>query len=250
MPRKREHVFESPIGESAADARRRALAIMRALGKAHPDAHIPLVFSNPLELLVATILSAQCTDAKVNEVTAVLFRKYRSAADWASADLATLEDEVHPTGFFRSKARSIKEATRDLVDRHGGGVPDTMEELTALRGIGRKSANVLLAHVFDKPGIIVDTHFTRLSRRMGFTGQFDPVRIERDLMAVVPRKHWSRFSLMLNWHGRVTCYARKPDCEGCAVRRRCPAAASTGQITWKVKVPGKKNGKASAKTKR
>lgn len=236
---KRSNDYRSPLGEPLKEARRRALAVMRALAKAYPDAHIPLVFSSPLELLVATILSAQCTDAKVNEVTSTLFRKYRTARDWASADRAELEAEVHPTGFFRNKAKAIIEATQDIVEKHGGRVPETMEELTALRGIGRKSANVLLDHAFGKQGIIVDTHFSRITRRLGLTAEFDPVKIEFDLLEVVPQKHRSQFSLMINWHGRVTCYARRPECERCSVRKKCPAFESAGEITWKVKAPGR-----------
>lgn len=236
--RKDAEGYESPLGESLVEARRRALAVSRALARAYPDARIPLVFSSPLELMIATILSAQCTDAKVNEVTATLFRKYRTAEDWASADRATLEREVHSTGFFRNKAKAIIDAAQDLTDKHGGSVPDSMEELTALRGIGRKSANVILDHAFGKPGIIVDTHFSRITRRLGLTSEFDPVKIEFDLMDVVPEKHRSQFSLMVNWHGRVTCYARKPECERCAVRKRCPAFGSAGDITWPVKTRG------------
>jgi len=239
-----------PLGESADELRGRAVKILRALKKAYPDARVPLNYANPLELLVATILSAQCTDARVNEVTASLFKKYRSAADWAAARSKVLEKEVRSTGFFRSKAKAIRESAQDIVEKHGGEVPSTLDELTTLRGIGRKSANVLLAHAFGGQGIIVDTHFIRLSRRMGLTAEFDPVKIEFDLMATVPEKHWSEFSLMLTWHGRATCYARKPECGRCAVRRLCPAAESEGEITWKVKIPAWKKKKAGAKNRR
>ena len=225
----------------------RALKILRALRKAYPDAHVPLDYGNPLELLVATILSAQCTDARVNEVTATLFRRYRTAADWAASPLSVLEEEVRSTGFFRNKARAIRESARDIVEKHGGEVPSTLDELTSLRGVGRKSANVVLAHAFDGQGIIVDTHFARLSRRMGFTAEFDPVKIESDLMRVVPEKHWSDFSLMLTWHGRVICYARKPECERCPVERHCPAFESKGEITWKVKTPAWKKKRQRAR---
>jgi endonuclease-3 len=237
-----------PLGEDLKELRARGLKILRALKKAYPDARVPLNYTNPLELLVATILSAQCTDARVNEVTAGLFRKYRTAADWAEAPLSTLEEEVRSTGFFRNKARAIKESTQDIVENHGGKVPSTLDELTSLRGIGRKSANVLIAHAFDGQGIIVDTHFMRLSRRMGLTAEFDPVKIEFDLMRIVPEKHWSDFSLMLTWHGRVICPARKPACGECPAKRHCPASESAGEVTWKVKAPAwkKKRAKASA----
>jgi len=224
-----------PLGESVAEMRKRALLTLRRLKRAYPDATIPLNYSSPLELMVATILSAQCTDARVNEVTADLFRKYRTAEDWASANLKTLEKEVHPTGFFRNKAKAIKESARDLIEKHDGEVPRTLEELTALRGLGRKSANVLITHAFGGQGIIVDTHFRRITRRMGFTSQMDPVKIERELMEIVPRRRQADFSLYINWHGRVTCFARKPDCDGCAARKGCPACDSRGEITWEVK---------------
>ncbi|MCD4690306.1 endonuclease III [bacterium] len=218
--------------------RKRALLVLRSLKRAYPDAHIPLVFSSPHELLVATILSAQCTDARVNEVTPALFRKYNTAADWAAADLATLEKAVHPTGFFRNKAKAIKASARDIVEKHGGEVPRTIEELTALRGIGRKSANVLISHAFGGQGIIVDTHFRRITRRLGLTAEHDPVRIESDLGKIVPRRRWADFSLYVNWHGRVTCFARKPHCDACPTMKNCPARESHGEITWLVKNAG------------
>jgi endonuclease-3 len=231
---------KSPVGEPHGDARKRALRVFRALTRAYPEAHVPLNYRNALELLIATILSAQCTDARVNEVTAPLFKKYRRASDWKKIPVPKLEEMVHPTGFFRNKARAIHEATEDIDERFGGSVPGTMEELLSLRGIGRKSASVLLATIYDTPAIVVDTHFSRISRRLGFTAEFDPTKIEFDLAEIVPRKHWSDFSLMLNWHGRVTCYARKPDCDVCAARKNCPAFESRGEITWKVKVPAAK----------
>ncbi len=237
----------SPIGETPDDARKRALRVFRALTKAYPDAHVPLNYRNALELLVATILSAQCTDARVNEVTAPLFVKYRKASDWKRIPVPKLEKMIHPTGFFRNKARAIHEATEDIDTRFGGSVPGTMEELLSLRGIGRKSASVLLATIYETPAIVVDTHFSRISRRLGFTAEIDPTKIEFDLAGIVPRKHWADFSLMLNWHGRVTCYARKPDCDACAVRKHCPAFESRGEITWKVKIPAAKRRPAKAK---
>jgi endonuclease-3 len=232
--------FRGPLGEDHKTLRARTLKIHRALKKAYPDASIPLNYSTPHELLVATILSAQCTDLRVNEVTSDLFKKYRSVSDWAKAPLKTLEKEVHPTGFFRNKAKAIKESAEDILDRFEGRVPSTLEELTSLRGIGRKSANVLIAHAFDGDGIIVDTHFIRLSRRMGLTGELDRVKIEHALMELLPRKHWSNFSLMMTWHGRTTCDARKPACGSCAVAGNCPAAESQGDIAWDVKLPPRK----------
>jgi len=246
MAKRKPQKFKNPLGEPPDELRRRALRILRTLKKAYPDARVPLNYSNALELLVATVLSAQCTDARVNEVTAKLFRKYRSAADWASVPIEILEQEIRPTGFFRNKAKSIKAATGDIAERFDGRVPDTLEDLTSLRGLGRKSANVVLAHAFDKQGIIVDTHFIRLSRRMGLTVEFDPVKIEFDLREIVPEKHWSEFSLMLTWHGRVTCPARKPDCDGCTVRKHCPSFDSRGEVIWKVKEPNWKKGRVAA----
>ena len=251
MPKRRSKAFKSPLGETPDELRRRALRILRALEKAYPDARVPLNYTNPLELLVATVLSAQCTDTRVNEVTAGLFPKYRSAADWAEVPQETLEEEIRPTGFFRNKAKSIRAAASDIVERFDGKVPDTLEDLTSLPGLGRKSANVVLAHAFGKQGIIVDTHFIRLSRRMGLTVEFDPVKIEHNLREILPEKHWSSFSLMLTWHGRVTCTARKPDCGKCAVGKHCPAFGSRGEITWKVKTPGgKKKAARKAPTKK
>ena len=234
-----------PLGEDGRALRARALKILRALERAYPDAHIPLNYSSPLELLVATILSAQCTDARVNEVTPALFRKYRTARAWAEASIDVLEEEIRPTGFFRNKARAIRESTGDIASRFDGRVPDSMDDLTSLRGIGRKSANVIIAHAYGGQGIIVDTHFTRLSRRMGLTAELDAVKIESDLMRILPKKRWSAFSLMMTWHGRVTCKARKPSCDDCPVAPHCPACRTNGEISWKVKSRGRP-GKAGA----
>ncbi len=237
-PKDKQIELVGPLGESVPEMRKRALLTLRRLKRAYPDATIPLVYSSPLELMVATILSAQCTDARVNVVTATLFKKYRTAEDWASANIKTLEGEVHPTGFFRNKARAIKESTRDLVEKHGSEVPRTLDELTALRGLGRKSANVLITHAFGGQGIIVDTHFRRITRRLGLTGQMDPVKIEHELMEIVPRNRQADFSLYINWHGRVTCFARKPGCEDCPAKKDCPAHESLGEITWETKTTG------------
>ncbi len=232
--------FTGPLGEELGELRKRALRVLRALRKAYPDAHVPLNYTSALELMIATILSAQCTDERVNEVTAPLFKKYRTAAQWSHIPLPKLEKLIYSTGFFRSKARSIHEATEDIAKFHGGGVPKTMDELLTLRGIGRKSANILIAHAFGGDGIIVDTHFSRISRRLGLTAEMDPTKIEFDLMEIVPRKRWTEFALLLNWHGRVTCYARKPECERCVARKKCPAFETRGAITWKVKIPASK----------
>jgi len=215
----------------------RARRILAALKKAYPDAHVPLDYASPYELLVGTILAAQCTDRKVNEITPGLFAKYPSPAAVAAAGVADLERIVRPTGFYRNKARALLESAADIVAKHGGEVPSTMEELTALRGVGRKTAGVVLGYAFGEPAIIVDTHFIRLSRRMGLTAEFEPERIERDVAALLPKGGWTAFSLLMTWHGRATCTARKPACDRCAVARLCPARESGGVVTWKVKNP-------------
>ncbi len=235
-----ERGAEGPLGETRDALAKRATRVLRALRKAYPDAHVPLNYRNPLELMIATILSAQCTDERVNEVTGPLFRKYRTAAAWSRIPVPKLEEMIHSTGFFRNKARSIHEATEDIAKLHGGRVPETMDELLELRGIGRKSANILIAHAFDGQGIVVDTHFSRISRRLGLTTEMDPVKIELDLIEIVPRKRWTEFALVVNWHGRAACYARKPDCDACAIRKDCPARESRGEITWNVKVSAAK----------
>ncbi len=209
--------------------------IVADLKKAYPDAHCELDHSNPLELLIATILSAQCTDKRVNLVTADLFRKYRSAADYAQARLPDLEREIKTTGFFRNKAKSIKACCQALVEKHGGEVPRTMEELVELGGVGRKTANVILGNAFNlSSGIVVDTHVGRLSQRLGLTRQKDPEKIESELMKLVPQSQWTMFSHWLIWHGRRRCYARNPDCPSCEVKAVCPRLglpkASAGQV--------------------
>lgn len=199
--------------------------IIAGLRKAYPDAHCELNHSSPLELLVATILSAQCTDKRVNIVTGELFKKYRAAADYARADLAGLERDIRTTGFYRNKARSIKACGQALVERHGGNVPGTMEELIELGGVGRKTANVVLGNAFNlNVGVVVDTHVSRLSRRLGLTGETDPAKIEQTLMKLVPKEEWTMFSHWLIWHGRRRCSARKPDCAGCEISGLCPSA--------------------------
>jgi len=201
----------------------RTRKILSALKRVYPDAHCELIFSSPLELLVATILSAQCTDKRVNLVTAELFRKYRSAADYANAGAAQLEQDIRTTGFFRNKAKNLQACCRKLVERHGGEVPRTMEELTRLDGVGRKTANVVLGNAFGvNAGVAVDTHVTRLSQRLGLTKQKDPEKIERELMGLVPQKQWTLFCHWLIWHGRRRCDARKPDCANCEIKPLCP----------------------------
>jgi endonuclease-3 len=205
------------------DARRaRARALIRQLERAYPDATIALRFRTPLELLVATILAAQCTDERVNQVTASLFRKYRTAADYAAADPATFEREIRPTGFFRAKTRSVLGMARALVERHGGQVPRTLEALTALPGVGRKTANVVLGNAFGIPGIAVDTHVFRVTQRLGLAKGDDPDAIEAQLAEVIPRAKWTRFCHLVQAHGRRVCRARTPACPACPVRALCP----------------------------
>jgi endonuclease-3 len=203
----------------------RVAALLAALKRAYPEAHCELNFRNPIELLVATILSAQCTDKRVNMVTPPLFKKYKSAKDYARVPQETLEAEVKSTGFYRNKAKAIRAAAADIDALHGGRVPDTLEALTALHGVGRKTANVVLGNAFGKnDGVVVDTHVARLSKRLKLTKQTDPVKIESDLMKKIPRGEWTDFSHWLIWHGRRRCYARKPDCEHCELQPLCPSA--------------------------
>ena len=195
---------------------------IRRLEKAHPDARIALNFSSPLELLVSLILAAQCTDERVNEVTRSLFRKYRTAGDYASALQEVLEAEVKSTGFFRNKAKAIRTCCMELVERFRGEVPDRIEDLITLPGVGRKTANIVLGNAFGEPAIGVDTHVKRLAGRMGFSRQSDPDRIEEDLCRVVPRERWIRFCHLLQFHGRRVCVARGPKCGICTVEDLCP----------------------------
>src|SRR5262245_9182691 len=216
--------------ESREAKRDRARRIITALERAYPDAKIALNFTNPLELVVATILSAQCTDERVNMVTPALFRKYRSAADWAKADPSTLEGEIRSTGFFRSKARSLVGMARGLLERHGGEVPRTREALTALPGVGLKTANVVLGNAFGEPAIAVDTHVFRVAQRLGLARGDDPDRIHDQLVEILPRPKWTRTCHLLQAHGRRTCLARKPLCPACAVRALCPWPGKTRPI--------------------
>ena len=197
--------------------------ISRLLREAYPDAHCELVYSNPLELLVATILSAQCTDKQVNIVTETLFQKYRSAADYAAATAESLGEDIRRIGLFRAKARNIISACGDLVAHHRGLVPSSMDALIALAGVGRKTANVVLGNAFGiNEGIVVDTHVARLSERLALTNATTPESIERDLIQLVPNRDWCNFSHWLIWHGRRRCSARKPDCASCEILAYCP----------------------------
>lgn len=210
-------------GKNRADAQRRAREIARRLGQMYSDAECALRFDSPLQLLVAVILSAQCTDERVNIVTRDLFKKYRTAQDFAEAPLEDLEQAVRSTGFYKNKAKNIQACCKALVEKHGGEVPQTMEELHALAGVGRKTANVVLGTAFGIPsGVVVDTHVTRLSNRLGLTKQTDAVKIENDLAALLPQDQWIDFSHRLIWHGRRVCNARKPRCEACELESLCP----------------------------
>ncbi len=207
------------------ERRARARKIVARLERAYPDATCALHHASALELVVATILSAQCTDARVNIVTPALFTKYRSAGDYAAADPQVLEREIQSTGFFRNKTKSIIGMAQALVEHHGGQVPDTMEALTALPGVGRKTANVILGTWFkENEGVVVDTHVHRLTRLMKLTRQDDPVKIERDLMELLPRSKWTWWSHTLIQHGRQVCIARRPRCEECVVNKLCPSS--------------------------
>jgi endonuclease III len=195
--------------------------ILQLLDEHYPRVHVTLDFRNPLELLVATILSAQCTDERVNRVTPAIFAKYPSAADYARAPLEELERDIYQTGFYHNKARSLKGLGQALVEQHRGQVPASLEELVKLPGIGRKTGNVVLGNAFGIPGIVVDTHCGRVSQRLGLTRAKDPVKIEFDLMPLVPKERWTRFSLQLIWHGRAICTARDPQCPRCPLLPYC-----------------------------
>ena len=209
--------------ESTANKIARTQKIISVLKRVYPDAHCELNFSNPLQLLVATILSAQFTDKRVNLVTAELFKKFCSAKDFADAPLAEIEDAVKSTGFFRNKAKNIKACCAALVEKFGGEVPRTMDELHALAGVGRKTANVVLGNAFGiNVGVVVDTHVTRLSNRLGLAKGTDAVKLEQELMPLVPQNEWMLFSHWLIWHGRRRCDARKPDCVNCEIKNLCP----------------------------
>jgi endonuclease-3 len=198
-------------------------AILRILMGHYPDARCELDFNSPLELLVATILSAQCTDKRVNQVTKSLFKKYKTVDDYANAKLEDIENIIQPTGFFRNKAKSIHEMARKVRETFNGEIPDNLEDLITLPGVGRKTANVVLGNAFDTPGLTVDTHFGRLVRRFGWTKETDPVKVEFAVMKIVPKKDWTNLSHVLIWHGRRYCHARKPACGACPIAKHCPS---------------------------
>jgi endonuclease-3 len=221
MPKKVKAV---KIKACKSDAVERAKKILPILKKLYPQAKTELRFVNPLELLIATILSAQCTDVRVNMVTKEVFRKYKSAADWAKADLKEIESDIKSTGFYHNKAVSIKGACTKILELFKGTVPDTMEKLLELPGVGRKTANVVLGNAFGRPAIACDTHVIRLSRRLQLSENTDAVKLEFDLAEIVPEKDWTLFSHLLIFHGRNCCRARKPDCANCPIAEYCPAA--------------------------
>lgn len=207
--------------ESAA---KRTPEVFEKLKKAYPDADCELDYKNPLELVVAAILSAQCTDARVNEVTPALFRRYRDARAYAKASTSDLERMIRSTGFFKNKARSIQNCCTQLAMEHGGAVPEDMESLTRLSGVGRKTANLVRGYAFGRPAIICDTHVLRVGARLGLTKDKDPDKVEADLARLLPERHWTKFSTVLMIHGRRCCYARKPSCKTCPVGNLCPSA--------------------------
>ncbi len=213
--------------ESLEVKKERTAKIIAGLQKAYPNAHCELNFSNPLELLIATILSAQCTDKQVNIVTENLFKKYRDAKSFSVAPLEDLQNDIRRIGFFRNKAKNIQACCQSLLEKHGGGIPRTMEELTDLAGVGRKTANVVLGNAFNiNVGVVVDTHVARLSGRLHLSRENSPEKIELDLQKLVPQNDWCLFSHLLIWHGRRRCFARNPDCLNCEVKQLCP----TGKI--------------------
>ena len=210
---------------SLADLKKRAAKIVALLKKRHPNAKCSLDFNTPHQLMVATILSAQCTDERVNIITPALFEKYQTVEDFAGAELADLEQMVYTTGFFKNKAKAIKESAQLIIERYGGVMPHTIDELTKLKGVGRKTASVILGAGFGlAEGIVVDTHVGRISRLLGFTRKNDPAKIERELMKIIPTEDWIACSHLLIFHGRATCKARTPDCPHCVLKKLCPSA--------------------------
>ncbi|MSW74534.1 MAG: endonuclease III [Actinobacteria bacterium] len=205
------------------ETQQRARAMYRILTKTYPNIRCELDFSNPLQLLLATVLSAQCTDKRVNQVTPALFKKYKNSKALAGADIHELEELIYPTGFYRAKARNLKGLAVKLQSDFAGEVPSTLEELITLPGVGRKTANVVLGHAFDIPGITVDTHFGRLARRFGWTHEKDPVKVEHTVGALIPQKEWTNLSQRMIWHGRRICHSRKPACGVCPLAKMCPS---------------------------
>jgi endonuclease-3 len=217
--------MSTPTLDATAPASARMPEILRLLHAEYPDAHCELNFSNALELLIATILSAQCTDERVNQVTPVLFARYPDAKALAEADTAELESIIHSTGFFRNKAKNVQAAARRIIEAYGGEVPNNMADLLTLGGVARKTANVVLGNAFGiADGVVVDTHVKRLSERLGLSGEIAPEKIERDLMQLAPLDEWIDLAHLLTFHGRRVCYARKPNCAGCVIRHLCPSA--------------------------
>ncbi|MBA4395473.1 MAG: endonuclease III [Desulfobacca sp.] len=217
------------------DLEEKIAPILQGLNRVYPRSHTALFFKNPLEILIATILSAQCTDKRVNQVTQVLFKKYTTARDYAEGPLAVLEEDIRSTGFYHNKAKNIQECCRELIKKYRGEVPRTMEELVSLPGIGRKTANVVLGNAYGIPGVVVDTHVGRISQRLGLTREKDPVKIEFALMPLIPKKQWILFSLQLIDHGRSLCTARAPKCPSCFLLSYCDFGRMTesGQMAGK-----------------
>ena len=205
------------------EKQKKARALYRALSKRYPDAHCELDFITPFQLLVATVLSAQCTDKLVNKVTPALFKRYKTPKALAGSNIAELEELIHSTGFYHAKARNLQGLAQQLVEEYNSIVPSSIEDLTSLPGVGRKTANVVRGHAFDIPGITVDTHFGRLSRRFGWSTSQDPVKVEHDVGALIPEKEWTNLSQRMIWHGRRICHARKPACGACPLAKLCPA---------------------------
>jgi endonuclease-3 len=205
------------------ETQNKAKALYRGLCKTYPEIYCELNFQNPLQLVIATVLSAQCTDKRVNQVIAKLFKKYKNVRAYAKAPIEEIEEIIYPTGFYHAKARHIKGLTEKIINDFGGEVPSTLEELITLPGVGRKTANVVLGHAFDTPGITVDTHFGRLSRRFGWTQSLDPVKVEHEVGELIPQAEWTNLSQRIIWHGRRVCHSRKPACGACTLAKICPS---------------------------
>ncbi|CAB4653410.1 unannotated protein [freshwater metagenome] len=205
------------------ETEKRAKALYRGLCKTYPEIYCELNFQNPLQLVIATVLSAQCTDKRVNQVTAKLFKKYKNVRAYAKAPIEEIEEIIYPTGFYHAKARHIKGLTEKIINDFGGEVPSTLDELITLPGVGRKTANVVLGHAFDTPGITVDTHFGRLSRRFEWSQSLDPVKVEHEVGELIPQAEWTNLSQRIIWHGRRVCHSRKPACGACTLAKICPS---------------------------
>jgi endonuclease-3 len=205
------------------ETQNKAKALYRGLCKTYPEIYCELNFQNPLQLVIATVLSAQCTDKRVNQVTAKLFKKYKNVRAYAKAPIEEIEEIIYPTGFYHAKARHIKGLSEKIINDFGGEVPSTLDELITLPGVGRKTANVVLGHAFDTPGITVDTHFGRLSRRFEWTQSLDPVKVEHEVGQLIPQAEWTNLSQRIIWHGRRVCHSRKPACGACTLAKICPS---------------------------